>query len=262
MRRLLAIIVIGVAAMSSAAFAQPSAGRISGLVVDQTQSPFPGVIITARTDNQQITVVAATTGAFVLSNLRPGSYVVIVEQRGFHTERRRIEVRAGETHAVNFTLRAGCAADTTSLTDRQPLVDPRISARSDLVAYLRIEEERIDEDSSSDPDCRTRYKATLLGSVKRSSFNRPAGGTIDVFLNSRPAIEVGQEYVIWLTWRSDKNAFDSGADIETLVRPVIGGRVNPLRGPCLALPSSPPDLCPQTYSVEELFHMYQGVFDR
>jgi len=102
-------------------------------------------------------------------------------------------------------MRVGCI-ETVTISSHPPLVDSRLPARSDLVAYLRIEE-RIDEDSPSDPDCRVRHRATFLRTLSRPSHSKPVSGTADVFLNTSPAspsVQSGKEYIIWLTWRAPR----------------------------------------------------------
>jgi hypothetical protein len=241
------------------ASAQRSAAKITGRVVDESGAPFPGVTITTTAGGQQKTIGSGADGAFALVDLEAGTYTVTAALPGFRTERRRIEVSPGETSVVEFALRVGCVDETVTVTDHPPLVDPRILARSDFVALLHIDA-RIDDVSPSDPDCRDRYRATLLKAVGRPSYRGPFGGTIDVVLTTYPKIEIGKEYIIWLTWRSDKNAFDSGAHFQTLVTPVEMGRVNPHRGPCIDISNPPPNYCPETYSVDELFAIFERVF--
>jgi len=59
---------------------------------------------------------------------------------------------------------------------------------------------------------------------------------------------------------SAKNAFDSGDNVEGLVRPVEQGQVKIPRGPCVDIPNPPPDYCPDTYSVDALFRIFEAAF--
>jgi len=61
---------------------------------------------------------------------------------------------------------------------------------------------------------------------------------------------------------SAKNAFDSGDNVEGLVRPVEQGQVKIPRGPCVDIPNPPPDYCPDTYSVDALFRIFEAAFRR
>ena len=254
------VVAVLLAMIGSAAVAQ-STGRISGRVVDESGAVLPGVTITANAGDQRSTSIVLSDGTFAVTDQRPGLYTLAAALDGFRTERRRVDVKAGETSIVDFRMRAGCF-ETVTISSHPPVVDSRLPARSDLVAYLRIEE-RIDEDSPSDPDCRVRHRVTVLRTLSRPSYSKPVSGTADVFLNaspSSPSVQSGKEYIIWLTWRAAKNAFDSGDNVEGLVRPVEQGQVKIPRGPCVDIPKPPPDYCPDTYSVDALFRIFEAAF--
>ena len=116
-----------------------------------------------------------------------------------------------------------------------------------------------DEDSPADPDCHVPYRATFLRTVKRPSNSGPETGTVGIWLTERASLEPGREYVIWLTWRPDKNALDSGYHTDGLVREVVDGRVTLGSGPCVDIGNPPLDYCRHTYSVDELLTMYEAA---
>ena len=250
---LVALTLFGVTAVAAA----QSTGGIVGRIAE-SGGPLPGVTVTATAGDQSTASIAAADGTFAIKDLRPGVYTLTATLPGFRTERRRIELTAGETRHIDLDMRVGCLDRPMVVASHPPLIDPVLPARSDLVAYVRVDE-RVDEDSPSDPDCRIRYKATVLRAVKRRSYPGPADGTIDVLLNEFPIIEAGKEYVIWLTWRSDKNAFDSGSEVEGLVRPVERGQVKSRTGPCIDVWGSPPNRCPDTYSVDALLTIFESA---
>ena len=142
------VIAVLLSMIGSAAVAQ-STGRISGRVVDPSGEVAPGVTITANAGDQRSTSLVGSDGTFAFTDQRPGLYTLTAALDGFRTERRRVDVKAGETSIVDFRMRVGCI-ESVAVTDHPPLVEPLLPARSDLVAYLRVEE-RIDEDSPSDP---------------------------------------------------------------------------------------------------------------
>jgi len=137
-----------------------------------------------------------------------------------------------------------CSADTVPL-ERQPLVDRHLLARSDLVVHLVLDA-RLDERSSSDPDSRKRYRATVLRTLNRPRIGKTIVRTIDVLLNPYAEFEIGSEYVVWLTWRGDRNAFDGGYPIPGVVRLVEQGQVK-TRG------------C--GYSIDELFDIFEDAWE-
>jgi hypothetical protein len=253
------MLAMGWAIIVASAIGQTPTATVSGRVVDGIGVVLPGVSISAKSGEQQTEVTAVGDGTFAFVDLRPGSYILTATLSGFRMQQKRIDVKAGETKTVDFTMRVGCLPGSITVSDDRPRVDSRLPARSDLVAHLRIDE-RMEEDHPSDPECRTRYRATVLRAVQRSSFGGSVGRTIEVVLNSYPDIELGHEYVVWLAWRADKNAFDSGPSLQDVVGAVEDGRVNSGLGPCVNIQDPPPNYCPQKYSVEELFTMYEQAF--
>lgn len=127
-----------------------------------------------------------------------------------------------------------------------PVVDPRVPARSDLVAYFVLQR-RIDDDDPS--ECRLRYRATVLRTATSPRYGKMFLRTIDVRLKPSPIVSfnIGSEYIAWLTWRADRNAFDTGDDAEGVLRRVEDGRVK---------------VRAETYSVDELFKIFEDLWVR
>ena len=232
--------------------AQLSVARISGRVVAQSGAPLPGVTITATLGDQRRQAISRADGEFELKNLPAGTYALSASLPGFRTERRSIQVL--DSAVVNVTMRIGgigCFDQTFSILRRPflidpPVVDPRIPARSDLVAYFVIDR-RVDEGVQSEPDCRTRYRATVLRTVTSPRYGRLFLRTIDVLLKTSPSISEGNEYIAWLSWRSDRSAFDGGDDADGVVRRVEHGRV--MAGD-------------RAYSIDELFKIFEDIWVR
>jgi hypothetical protein len=262
------------ATMGSAAVAQ-STGQISGRVVDTSGAVLPGVTITANAGDPRSTssVKSDGDGRFVITDLRPGVYTLTVGLCGFDTERRRVNVRVGETRIGDVGMRvADLSTITITVSSERGLVDSDLFARSGFFAHLRIEE-RFDEDSRSDFDClgdgrvRVRHRVTFLRTLRSPSYRKSVRRVADVFLDKASAVQRGREYVVWLTSRADENAFDTGDDAP-MVLPVERGRVDNRRGNCIDVNPPPRKTarvtgCEDTYSVDELFKMFKtGFADR
>ncbi len=244
--------------LGSAAMAQ-SPGRIVGRVVDFSGAVLPGVTVTANRD-QIARSMSDGAGRFELSDLPPGPYTLTAVLPGFRTERRRIEVKRLETTAVNFALRVGCILESVTISSHGSL-DPKLPERSDLLAHLRIDE-RIDEYPLSDPDCRVRYRVALLQVVRRPSSRVVVPAAADVLIDDFARIEPGRQYIIWLIWRPDMNAFDSGSYVQGLVWPVEQGHVNLREGPCVDLGGAPPSACSSIYSADVVMKMFEDAFPK
>jgi Carboxypeptidase regulatory-like domain len=221
--------------------AQFAAARVSGRVVDESGATLPGVTITVGEQRRQS--VTDAQGRFEIDDLPTGTYTITATLPSFQIERRTLRLRASGS-VVNFTLAGSCVADTLSFT-RPPLVDRRLLARSDLVVHLVLDAP-LDKGAASASDSRSRYRATVLRALTRPRNGKIIVRTIDVLLNPYADFEIGSEYVVWLTWRADRNAFDGGYPIPGVVRLVEQGRVK-TRG------------C--AYSVDELFDIFEDAWE-
>jgi len=230
--------------LTPALVAQEAQGRITGRLVDQSGNPLPGVTIIAARGDEQRQAISGSDGRFELSGLVAGTYTVLASLRGFQTERRTLQLTASGSAAVDVPMHVSCIADTLSFT-RPSLVDRRLLARSDLVVHLVLDA-RLEEATSPDRDSRSRYRATVLRSLTRPRNGKTIVRTIDVLLNPYADFEIGGEYVVWLTWRGDRNAFDGGYPIPGVVQLVEQGQVK--RRGC-------------GYSVDELFDIFEDAWE-
>jgi hypothetical protein len=250
--RLCAVVLSLVFGFRSPSSAQFSAARISGSIVEQSGAPLPGVTITVALGEQRRTVVTGADGHFELRNLPAGNYTFIATLPGFRTERRTIQLL--ESVVVDVTMIVGGIGCTNNGFSTRPrpffidpsVVDPRVVTRSDLVAYFVLQR-RVEEDDVSEPDCRLRYRATVLRTATSPRYGKLFLRTIDVLLKPSPTIRQGNEYIAWLAWRSDLNAFDLADDAEGVLRRVEDGRVK---------------VRAETYSVDELFKIFEEFWVR
>ena len=91
----------------SGTFAQSTVtGGIRGTVVDPQKSIVPNATVTATNagTNQVSTVTSDGNGTFVINNLQPGTYNVVVNQSGFGGfTAQGIVVEVGQTTSVDAT---------------------------------------------------------------------------------------------------------------------------------------------------------------
>jgi hypothetical protein len=113
--------------MSALAFGQGDQGRIAGTVEDASGAVIPGVTITItnlRTGEQR-TVLTGDSGNYVLAALKPSEYTASAALPGFATsERKGLQLVAGQRLDVNFTLQAAAVATTVNVeTADVPIID-------------------------------------------------------------------------------------------------------------------------------------------
>ena len=99
--------------------AQATSGAIKGVVVGTNDSAIVGALVTVvLKDNNQNprTATSSDTGEYSLNDLAPGVYNVTVEVAGFRTIiAEDIEIHAGETQELRFTLEPGDPHDIIHL---------------------------------------------------------------------------------------------------------------------------------------------------
>ena len=144
MRRapILAVAVLGLIT-SPMAWAQGNAGALEGTVRDSSSGVLSGASVVVSGDRLiggERKVQTDAAGRFRLTELAPGLYTIAVLQPGFTTARRdQIELPAGGTIVVDFTLAVGPVSDTVRIVAPSPMVDVTSAAPSQSVdeTFLR-----------------------------------------------------------------------------------------------------------------------------
>lgn len=141
--------VVIVAALGSAGVPQkvPAQGQVSvtGTVRDSTRAVLPGVTVTAlnTASGRQATVVSGPEGTYEFRELAPGPYRITAELPGFSAEGRSVDVRAGETLTLDFTMALGALQESITVTASRgervtyELPQPITLVRSDLLDVRR-----------------------------------------------------------------------------------------------------------------------------
>jgi iron complex outermembrane recepter protein len=133
-------VVAALAALLAAwpAAAQPAAGRLAGVVKDQTGAPVPGATITVAhaTTHATQTAVTGTDGSYSLA-LPAGAYTVSVALRGFGGQSRQVEVGAASTADFTLEPRSSEEVTVTAMLREQSLSDVPFSIAAPTEGELR-----------------------------------------------------------------------------------------------------------------------------
>jgi Carboxypeptidase regulatory-like domain/TonB dependent receptor-like, beta-barrel len=117
---------LGVLLISAQLFAQGSAGRITGTVLDQSGAAIPGATVTI-TDVQRGTSRVLTTdaaGAYNAPNLLPGMYNVKAEFKGFMTvTRQNVQLEVAGQIRIDLTMQPGEQTQVVNVTEAVPLIE-------------------------------------------------------------------------------------------------------------------------------------------
>ncbi len=121
-------------ALVSASYAQTTSGSIAGNVIDQQQAAIPNAAVTIRDDAKASSqnTITDREGRFVFPQLAPGTYVLLIEAKGFKkAERTDVLLVANDKLALgNVVLEVGAATDTVTVVAEATLVQSESGERS------------------------------------------------------------------------------------------------------------------------------------
>jgi len=141
--QLLLAITIGISLIlfSPALLAQSGAGSIEGTVTDATKAVIPGASV--EVVNQATGVTANTkangTGGYQVPGLFTGTYVLTVTASGMETSQQTLQLLAGQTATINFTLVAGSVTQKVEVkADAVQLITTTSATLSSALENSRI----------------------------------------------------------------------------------------------------------------------------
>ena len=107
--RLLLLSCVLLASVAAPAVAQTGLATLTGLVTDNSGAAVPGVTVTAtnQATNVDYTGVSNEAGAYVITSVPIGAYVVRSELTGFKSVVSNVTLSAGQTARVDFSLEVG-----------------------------------------------------------------------------------------------------------------------------------------------------------
>jgi len=101
-------------------------GQISGEVTDPSGAVIAGakVTLTDVATNVQTSATTDSKGVYVLPNLRPATYTILVEAPNLASvERKDVVLAVSQQANLNFTLSPGSVTTSVTVTDQAPLLD-------------------------------------------------------------------------------------------------------------------------------------------
>src|SRR5262249_11252109 len=125
-----------------ALFGQES-GQIVGAVRDQTGAVVPSAKVTATEAGTGLarSAVTSTDGAYVLTNLRPTTYILTAEAQGFRGSRQAdIQLLANQSLTINIGMEVGAVTETVNVYGQVVQVDTSTSTLAEVVDRARIVE--------------------------------------------------------------------------------------------------------------------------
>src|SRR5436309_13430337 len=113
--------------LSTPAAAQTVTGTVSGIVTDTNGAAIPGasVTLTGEKKGDARTDTTNDSGRFSVAAVQPGSYTLMIEQKGFQTlEQKSVVLSANEKLALGeLKLGPGQVAGMVTVTSVGPIVE-------------------------------------------------------------------------------------------------------------------------------------------
>ncbi|HEX9162146.1 MAG TPA: TonB-dependent receptor, partial [Thermoanaerobaculia bacterium] len=139
--RVLAIVLIFLAAPIVLHAQRLTAADIEGTVTDDSGAVLPGVAITATNaaTNLARTVTTDKAGRYYIGALQPGVYTIAAELSGFATQQHKdVRLLIGQLADLHFTMKPG-TAESIVVSAKAPVVDTTQTSVSTVVGQEQID---------------------------------------------------------------------------------------------------------------------------
>src|SRR5258707_3369924 len=138
--RIAAIVVLAIFA-ASAMQAQSTAGRIIGSVHDQQDAAIAAakITVTDTLRNFSRSTVSDDSGDYVVADLQPSTYRVVIEARGFNGfQAQSVLLEVGKDVRIDATLKTGDSNVVVTITGDVPMLDSTTSALGGTLSNKEI----------------------------------------------------------------------------------------------------------------------------
>ena len=140
--RIASPVALWLALTASLAAGQTTTATLQGVVRDASRAVLPGVAVTLRDVNTGFARTTTTdrTGAYVLSYVPAGRYELIIELSGFKSQKREtLRFEVGQELTIDATLELAGVAETITVREAAPVVEPTKSAVDLVVTREQID---------------------------------------------------------------------------------------------------------------------------
>jgi hypothetical protein len=130
MLRRLTSAILGVFLVHAVAFAQLTTGTVQGTVQDPSGAVVPGVELSLLNVDTNLTLVQRSnnSGAYVFSNVPPGTYVLLAKLENFKTsETTGLVVEVNRNTVVNVAIEPGNLAESVEVSAGADIIDTQSS---------------------------------------------------------------------------------------------------------------------------------------
>jgi Carboxypeptidase regulatory-like domain len=133
-------IILGVL-VGSPLFAQVDMGTIQGTVLDQSGAVVPNAKVSLTNESTSLTVTTKSnsTGAYIFTPIRIGTYTVTAEAPGFaKVIRTHLTVNVQQELVVNLTLKPGAVTQTIEVTGAPPALQTQNASVGQVITSRSV----------------------------------------------------------------------------------------------------------------------------
>ncbi len=137
------LLLAGMLLYASSLSGQGVRATITGQVVDESGAVVPGASVTITNDgtNESRATQTDSSGNYVIPQLLPGEYSLMVEMKGFRKEvHRGIALETNQQARLDITLKVGNVTESVEVTAEAPLVQSENMALGNVVDQKKIVE--------------------------------------------------------------------------------------------------------------------------
>ena len=119
LRHCLALCLVAALSLAPALHAQSGLATVTGLITDSADAVIPGVVVTTRNLNTNIShsMSSSGDGYFTVTSLSPGPYELTASKPGFNNFRESgIVLQVGQTLRRDIKMQVGSVSETVSVT--------------------------------------------------------------------------------------------------------------------------------------------------
>ncbi|MGH9482269.1 MAG: carboxypeptidase-like regulatory domain-containing protein, partial [Terriglobales bacterium] len=176
-------LVLFLLAVSAAAFAQTNpTGTLAGVVTDPSAAAIPGasVTVTEIATGRAYNAQSDATGRFVVADLSPGSYDVLVNHTGFQAGAyRAVQIVVGQTYSLQARLKVGQVGTTVEVQAGQEVVQTQQTSIGDQVTGQQILQVPITSRNTTELAI-MEPGAQTMSSPRNSQFNGLPPGALNI----------------------------------------------------------------------------------
>lgn len=143
MKTLVAVLGVCLCFISATVYAQTTGGSVQGFITDDSGAPLPGAAITAVQTAKRIsrTATSDSNGFYRINELPVGPYEFTVTLSGFSTQvRSGINLLVGQEASLNFTLKLSPVAETITVVEEVPVIEPTKTAIGATITNQQIDD--------------------------------------------------------------------------------------------------------------------------